>query len=219
MIIKFDKKITEKNTSIFDYIEAKGMWYPVYFIIDSKLRKSANLKEWLAEQLTYPSAEIMRLAEELKDKEYDYTVTNVLRWVNEHIKYVPDQEVWSMPDKWQTAEETLARGTGDCEDMHVLSYVLNYLAGVPTNRMLLFCGDVAGGGHCWLGYKSQEYPLNWCFMDACYWYDRMSPSSRTKYYIEDTIIYDDPKKQYLKIWFAFNSNNSYKGIANNHNPA
>lgn len=215
MIIHFDKKITKVNPSLFDFIESKSIWYPVWYIIDHRVRDSVNLQKWCKDQLENTSQEVKDLASSFsKEKDYDYLMTDILRWVQANIKYVPDDKVYKTPEKWQKAEETLKLKTGDCEDGAILIFTLARLCGVPSNRLLILCGSVLGGGHAWCAYRPSEYPLNWCFMDWCYWYDRNTPNNRTKYYINDTTIYDDPQKQYHSIWFAFNDSTSHKGIMN-----
>lgn len=215
MIISFDKKITKANPQLFDFIESKSIWYPIYYMIDHRVRDSVNLQKWIKEQLDNPSEELELIAKTFdKSQEADYIMTDILRWVQKNITYVTDDKTYKVPEKWQTPSETLKLKTGDCEDGAILIYALAQMCGIPDSRLLIFAGSVLGGGHCWLGYRSDEYPLNWCFMDWCYWYDRNTPNNRTKYYIKDTTIYDDPKHQYLTIWFAFNSTNSYKGILN-----
>lgn len=215
MILQFDKAITEKHPELFDYVESKSLWYPIYYLIDHRVRVAANLQEWIKKQLDNPSEELELIAATFDKTRYtDYLMTDILRWVQKNITYVTDDKVYKTPEKWQTPSETLALKTGDCEDGAILMYALAHMCGVPDNRLLLFAGFVTGGGHCWLGYRSDEYPLNWCFMDWCYWFDRSTPNARQKYYIQDTTIYDDPLKRYHSIWFAFNSSNSFKGIMN-----
>lgn len=215
MIIKYPKAMLDGRPEVYDYIEAKGWAYPIYWMIDWKLRKSVKLVDWLEEQIKNASEDFIKIASEItNEKTNDKKMTDILRWVEDNITYRADDDTWKMPDYWQTIDETLKLKTGDCEDGAILTYCLAVLNGVPANRLLIFCGDVDGGGHCWLGYRPDEYPLNWCFMDWCYWFDRSVPNNRTKYYIKDNIIYDDPKNQYYKIWFGFNHLQSYKGIMN-----
>lgn len=206
---------TKKYPEIFEFMESKSLWYPVYYIIDSNLRKSVNVQSWSKEFIDKPSKLTLSTAATFNTKQHtDYLMTDILRWVEANIKYTGDMKSWKMSEYWQTPDETLTKKTGDCEDGAILIYALARACGVPANRMLLFAGSVDGGGHCWLGYRSDEYPLNWCFMDWCYWYDRTTPESRNKYYIKDTTIYNDPNNQYYTIWFGFNDKGSYKGILN-----
>jgi hypothetical protein len=215
MIIKFDKQLVESKPELYEYVDNKSIWAIIYFLIDTNARKSEVLQEWLKDFVRNPSEELKKACDSItSNKNPDYVMTDILRYVQKNVKYVGDNTKWKMADKWQSPTETLTSGTGDCEDGAILIYCMAILKGVPSNRLLLMCGDVDGGGHCWVGYRPTEYPLNWCFMDWCYWYDPATPNSRTKYYIKDQTIYDDPKKQYFNIWFAFNHLNSYRGLMN-----
>ena len=91
-------------------------------------------------------------------------------------------------------------------------------AGIPANRMLLLCGDVVGGGHCWLAYKPSQNPVELVFMDWCYWFDNRSIETRPKFrIIENNLILesifntvkDYRFKNYIKMWWCFNENNTF----------
>lgn len=69
------------------------------------------------------------------------------------------------------------------------------------------------GGHCWLGYRPNCYPLNWIFADWCYWPNQNYPDNRPKFYIQDQKIYGEDER-YYSIWFAFNEDKSYSGLRN-----
>lgn len=79
----------------------------------------------------------------------------VNRTVNSKIRYVRDDG----PDYWQSPEETLERGTGDCEDFVILKFHELVKAGVDPDKMY-FCyckiGDIR---HVVLGYGTRENPL------------------------------------------------------------
>lgn len=64
-------------------------------------------------------------------------LARVNRWVNGEIAYVSDQQNYGQSDVWATAEQTLARGKGDCEDFAILKMQMLRAAGVPTSSMKL----------------------------------------------------------------------------------
>ncbi len=156
----------------------------------------------------------MELADNISNgKEVDETVINVLQAVVHLLKYEGDQNKWHRPDYWQRADETLYLRTGDCEDGAILQYVLCRIKGVPANRLLLFCGDVQLAGHCWLAYRPTCYPLNFVFLDWCYWPSEQKIGIRNFYYIKDQIISGEELNgdidiRYKKIWFGFNEDHS-----------
>jgi hypothetical protein len=150
---------------------------------------------------------------------YDGIMTDILRYVHDNFTYKSDLQKWKVPEKWEDITNVWQTRECDCESGSAVMYVLARLCGVPTNRLLMLCGNCANGksqfGHCWLAYKSQEYPLNWCFMDWCTHYERLTPNSRTKYLILDRTIHDYANNdKYLELWFGFNEYNSYIGLLN-----
>ena len=139
-------------------------------------------------------------------------------WVVNNIKYVTDKSKWKLDEYWQTPDETLVNLTGDCEDGAILEYTLARMKGIPVERLLLLCGDVLGGGHCWLGYKPEEYPLNFVFMDWCYWANLNSVDFRNKFFIDSSnVVHEynlnsELKSNYYKVWWGFNEQTSIRNF-------
>ena len=64
------------------------------------------------------------------------------------IRYVSDQAGYGNPDYWATAQETLDRRTGDCEDQAAVAMLLMIRAGLPHTRIggvWVREGDEVGG--------------------------------------------------------------------------
>ena len=61
----------------------------------------------------------------------------VNQWVNREIAYVADDRNYNQRDFWATAEQTIARGRGDCEDFAILKMQMLRAAGVNPDRMKL----------------------------------------------------------------------------------
>ena len=61
----------------------------------------------------------------------------VNRWVNRNIDYAEDRAIWSRRDYWATAEETIAIGKGDCEDLAILKYQILVALGVDRRDLYL----------------------------------------------------------------------------------
>jgi transglutaminase-like putative cysteine protease len=59
------------------------------------------------------------------------------RWVNAHIAYASDMEVYGVADYWAGLAEALAHGRGDCEDFAIAKMQLLAAAGVPASDMYL----------------------------------------------------------------------------------
>jgi len=86
----------------------------------------------------------------------DALVHLILKWVKWNIKYKRDIEVYGQPEYWQTSEETLQKGTGDCEDGAILILTLAFWSGVPMDRIDLTWGEVVGGGHAYVVYVRED---------------------------------------------------------------
>lgn len=225
MIVKFSRDIINKHPELFRYIEDSYPLKIVTWVLDSRYRKAVSLVPWLEEQVRNPSAEVKSALEELKERlrqdDHDWNAVQVLRYVYQHITYVTDKEQWQALDYWMTAAEVLRKKKGDCEDGMTLSYVLCRLAGIPSNRLYCFCGDVQDPrneertlGHAVLMYRPTEYPLNIVFLDWCYFYESGIIERRNLYTIQGTTVYgftQDNKhdNRYKKLWFCFNEQKSF----------
>ena len=207
------------------------------YITDHRFRTSVHLHSWIKEQLVEPDIELKDLVESIikpyvKD-DYDILVSAIFKWVNSNLVYNGDHKLWGTAEKWQTARETLTRWyikkngdvklvaenfyerpevsrcfrSGDCEDGAILIYVMCRIAGVPANRLLIFAGNVLGGGHSWLAYRPSTDPYNLCFADWCYFVDRTGVSTRKRYWVVNKQIIGD--SNYYNMWFAFNEKYTY----------
>src|SRR3546814_9542122 len=61
----------------------------------------------------------------------------VNRWVNRRIAYRADDQNYRQRDFWATAQQTIARGSGDCEDFAILKMHMLRAAGIAPTRMKL----------------------------------------------------------------------------------
>ncbi|MHA4838940.1 transglutaminase-like cysteine peptidase [Sphingopyxis sp. MSC1_008] len=64
-------------------------------------------------------------------------LARVNQWVNREIAYVNDDRNYRQRDFWATAEQTIARGKGDCEDFAILKMQMLRAAGVDAGKMKL----------------------------------------------------------------------------------
>lgn len=204
------------SDELFEYYETNYISDFVAYMINSKYRKSVQLKNWIKEQVHSPTEELSALASKLKKNvDYDEQAILVLNWVAKNIRYVPDSTVWKMSEYWQTASETLQKKTGDCEDGGILIYVLCRLCGIPKNRLFIDAGDVdepgtnTTVGHAWCTYKPIQYPTSFVFLDWCYYYVSRPVNDRNIFTIYDKKINEynsgqRVKSKYKQIWFVFN---------------
>lgn len=227
MIFRFDYNILDKAPEAFQYLSEGYFQQFVSYILHSDYRKSTELTGWLRVQLRQAEQdeEVQRVLTQIPTvQDSDAQALAVLRWVKQNIAYKGDETVWKMPEYWQTYSETLSTRSGDCEDGAVLIYILCRLKGIEANRMLLFAGSVYGGGHAWIGYRPSHYPLNWSFLDWCYWPNLHDMDHRELFYINKQEItgaehtkgvFVGGYENYQTIWFGVNEERSYRTLKYN----
>ncbi|MFV0277196.1 MAG: transglutaminase-like cysteine peptidase [Parahaliea sp.] len=54
---------------------------------------------------------------------------------NQRIDWREDMETWEKYDYWATPLETMARGSGDCEDFSIAKYMTLLLAGTDVDKL------------------------------------------------------------------------------------
>jgi hypothetical protein len=222
-ITAFDERIVNSNLSLFDYVEDLNVVQQiVYYVIDSKARKSLYLPSWIKEQVEFPSEKLLDIASKIKEgKTHDETVVNVLTYVVSNVKWTSDKTQWDADEKWATANEIVAQTKtpfkDDCDGGATLIYVLCRLKGIPANRLLFMTGQVQASptapqeGHAWLAFRPNAFPLNWVFLDWCYNPNLNSTTSRPLFYINKKEILGHDEC-YKSLWFAFNENKSYLSL-------
>jgi len=220
-ILHFSDKFIEKNPHIHELIYEKLYYSLISYMLDSKTRKAVRLRFWLKKQFKKVPKQLTNLAKKVPDSpDMDVRAIYALKVIHSHMMYVGDYAQWGYNEKWQTLTESLKSFKGDCEDGAILLYGLLRTVGVPANRLVLFAGDVFDphtkkmGGHCWLGYKPTNFPLNYVFLDWCYYYSGKWLTQRPLYHIPGKNIFEmvpkkgtykfNPKSKYKGIWFAFN---------------
>ena len=92
------------------------------------------------------------------------TLERVNLWVNRKIAYVDDDRNYQQRDFWATADETMARGSGDCEDYAILKMHMLRAAGIADDRMkLVLLRDMAiNADHAFLLVRSNA---GWVVLD------------------------------------------------------
>lgn len=220
--MKFLKVSSElaKKADIHAHIQKQYVEDWVYYYINSDFRKATLLKNWIEKQLSNPDKSVQDFADTITShNSFDKQALAVLQTVRNAVTYKSDKEVWSMSEYWATAEETLQKREGDCDDGAILAYVLCRLKGIPADRLYLFAGNVwdpfrnKEAGHCWLGYRPELYPLNFVFLDWCYYYDTSKIDARELFYIHNQTIYGSKSQKYRTIWFGFNEEHSHRRLS------
>jgi transglutaminase-like putative cysteine protease len=206
VVIRFSREFVDKFPGVYDVVRHTWVTGSIYWVIDWRYRVAVSLVPWIREQVDNPSDELRAFCDDIPTGEdYDETALNVLSAVRRQAHYVTDDRQWSIPEVWSTANDSILSLIGDCEDFAIVIYVLCRLKGIPSNRLFIMCGGVLGGGHCWVGYKPIHYPMNFVFLDWCYWFSSLPVDFRRKYYVVGKKIHSDtPNNVYFDLWFAFN---------------
>lgn len=58
-------------------------------------------------------------------------------FINRHIAFEDDIDIWNQSDYWATPLETIGRRRGDCEDFAIIKYYSLHDAGVPLAKLRL----------------------------------------------------------------------------------
>ena len=223
VVIHVPRNIGTQVANIETHVRRNLISNAIYYIIDRKYRKVVNLQKWLKEQVKEAEGHegLQGVASVLKSDTDDKTMKACLDWVRKQITYTTDDDKWDMEEKWEGVIDVYNTRKGDCESGALLMYCLARLAGVSESKVWIQCGSVNGGGHAWIGYIPDEYPLNFTFMDWCYWYKKYSIEQRNKFTVSGQGIFEYAKdgngyrvvdSNYYRMWFVFNEETSYRSF-------
>lgn len=220
MIIQFSQKLMDKEgEGIFNTLDNSFWSTVVSYIIDSRNSlKRVTLSPWIREQVNNPSKELLAIVDNIPSSDdYDEQIMFILHFVVEHLKYTSDSNAWKATEYWANTTEIISTWKDDCDGGATLMYVIARLKGIPANRLLIMTGSVNGGGHCWLAYKPNLFPLNFVFIDWCYWVNLNSVDSRNKFSVTGKQIREYngltlKNSNYYSLWFAFNEDKSYSSL-------
>jgi len=222
-VFRFDKRFGDlrkyPNRNLIESV--------VYYIIDSKYRKSVNLVSWLAEQveLARNTPEIVEQALRLKKTDDDLTMQAVFNYVRTAKFWRSDWDNWQRLEYWENVTDVFKNQSCDCESGSLLIYCMARICDVPADALYMWCGDVFDPrindrfGHAVCLYKPIEYPINYVMMDWCYYMDGKSISARNKFtmygqllweYQKNGDVYDKLNSNYLNTWFAINEKKSFR---------
>ena len=98
-MLKILEAYFEKISEIKGWVRT-GIWWT----INSKFRTTKSIDKFLKDQLQNPSDNLVVIANSLKANTHDETMNNILKFVNETIKYETDNMNYGMDEYWASAD-------------------------------------------------------------------------------------------------------------------
>lgn len=154
--------------------QAPGLMKPVAgnaedFLASRRLtvRKTSFDRSWNRVRRAGISGEMNRsLAMATSNAGFEAKLAAVNAWTNTSIRYVEDKDLYGQADFWASANMTLRKGAGDCEDIAILKMQLLAKLGVSRDDMYLTVArDLArNADHALLVVKSGD--RNWLLDNA-----------------------------------------------------
>ena len=93
--------------------------------------------KWRRAQSAAVAGAAARYAESLRGLDTLDRLEAVNRYVNRRVEFTEDRVAFGRGDVWSTADETLRRGRGDCEDYAIAKLQMLRRAGVPSRDLYL----------------------------------------------------------------------------------
>lgn len=132
----------------------------------------------------------------------------ILTWTHANLPYVSDKTNWNKDDVWSPPTVTLKKGSGDCEDGAFLVHSLLLHAGVSSDKVRTYAGEVTSGGaaktagHAWTAYKRDSdgewVPLDTSHLPTDDPVDTIKPMKYDDSYIDDWFYFTKDKWYDLK---------------------
>lgn len=191
-------KLVEKQ---FEKISPGWMSTIVLWIIDSKFRTTKRLDAFISDQLINPHPDLVALASQFNNPNHDERIIDILRFVFEHVNYLPDSISYNKNEYWASAIETWNKHTDDCDGFGGLIGILAILSGMTEEEIYFSIGDVKEGGHFWVNYYSFKRDKLYV-IDGTYYVD-FTP-------IHNRNVFGLSEDRYKAIWYVFNQSGIYK---------
>ena len=101
-----------------------------------------------------PSSELNILLSGLTGKPDREKLEAVNLFFNNRIQYVPDLDLWGVPEYWATPDELIEQGAGDCEDFAIAKYFALIQAGIDEALLKIIYARLltTGENHMALAY-------------------------------------------------------------------
>ena len=125
----------------------EGLLWEKWKVVEAKMRTEAKLVEACrsdVQQCTNASRKFIAFAEFRGFADVRTRVEDINREINQAIRYVSDFQQHGIADVWSSPLETLATGSGDCEDYVIEKFAVLRDIGIPEKDLrVVLVRDVA----------------------------------------------------------------------------
>lgn len=109
----------------------------VFGTVALKVRETSLDGRWRRVERARVGGKAAGYATSLRRIDEQSRIEAINRYVNRRVKFSDDSREYRRADLWATANETLARGRGDCEDYAIAKLQMLRKAGVPDANLYL----------------------------------------------------------------------------------
>jgi predicted transglutaminase-like cysteine proteinase len=138
---------SEEPFGLFTFRAPEGLVWQKWRGVEAKMRAEAKSVEACRaddKQCAGASKKFIALADSAGVADIRTRVEIVNREINQAVRYVSDFEAHGVADLWSSPLETLAAGTGDCEDYAIAKFAMLLDAGIAEKDLkLLLVRDMA----------------------------------------------------------------------------
>jgi len=196
---------SKKGSEIYKHVHRLNFIdYIVYYVINSKFRRSVHLQNWIKKQIGNETIEMLgnKFRKILNTDDRMKAILNHWRNGYGNLDYVGDKTTYGTNEYWATVDEILEKKEDDCDGFMTIIYLTAKASGISDYRLYCVCGLVKGNvGHAYVIYRANnglEFPI-----DGCYW-PNTSYSMKTPYFLRKSYNYGETE------WWRFNASGSYK---------
>jgi predicted transglutaminase-like cysteine proteinase len=138
---------SEEPFGLFTFRAPDGLLWEKWHGVETRMRAEAKLVEACRaddRQCDNASRKFVALANSAGVADARTRVEIVNRGINQAVRYVSDLEQHNVADSWSSPLETLAAGSGDCEDYAIAKFAVLLDAGIPEKDLrVLLVRDMA----------------------------------------------------------------------------
>lgn len=109
----------------------------VFGTVALKVKETSLDGRWRRVERSRIAGSAARYARSLQQADEQSRIESINRYVNRLVQFIDDSRQYGQTDVWSTANETLRRGRGDCEDYAVAKLQMLRKAGIADSDLYL----------------------------------------------------------------------------------